>query len=204
MKKLAITLLGASLIAGLLGACTKSPQTGAATNEKYTLRAAHYFKEDHPWNQGLVYFANKVKEESKGRVQIDIFNGGVLGSEAQYMQFLKDGSLDFAVSDPSGGSNFAKELDFFALPFMFRDYAQWKNSLDGEPGQKYAKLIEDKTGIKILPPAPDFQPAQGERLESCRHRSDSHRLHGNLPGDEIGRSGWNGKRVRLGLEHEIL
>jgi tripartite ATP-independent transporter DctP family solute receptor len=150
MKKLAITLLGASLIAGLLGACTKSPQTGAATNEKYTLRAAHYFKEDHPWNQGLVYFANKVKEESKGRVQIDIFNGGVLGSEAQYMQFLKDGSLDFAVSDPSGGSNFAKELDFFALPFMFRDYAQWKNSLDGEPGQKYAKLIEDKTGIKIL------------------------------------------------------
>jgi tripartite ATP-independent transporter DctP family solute receptor len=117
---------------------------------QFTLRAAHYFKEDHPWNKGLVYFAKKVNDNSKGRIRIDIFNSGLLGSEAQTLQFVKDGSIDFVVADPSAGSPFAKELDFFALPFMFRDYAHWQKSLDGEPGKKYAKLIEDKTGIKIL------------------------------------------------------
>ena len=55
-----------------------------------TLRAAHYFKEDHPWNKGLVFFASCVEATSKGRLKIDIFNGGILGSEAQTMQFVKD------------------------------------------------------------------------------------------------------------------
>jgi tripartite ATP-independent transporter DctP family solute receptor len=83
-------------------------------------------------------------------VKIEIFNGGLLGSEAQTLQFAKDGSLDIVVSDPSAGSPFAKELDFFALPFLFRDYAHWKAALDGEPGKAYAKLIESKANLKIL------------------------------------------------------
>lgn len=124
--------------------------TTAAAAPEFTLRTAHYFKEDHPWHKGLAFFAKKVNEDSKGRIQVDIFNGGILGSEAQTMQFVKDGSLDFVVSDPSAGAPFAKELDFFALPFLFRDYAHWQKALDGEPGQRYAKLIEEKTGIKIL------------------------------------------------------
>ena len=138
----------------LTAACTTAmllaiPISASAAPE-FTLRTAHYFKEEHPWHKGLLYFAKKVNEDSKGRIQVDIFNGGILGSEAQTMQFVKDGSLDFVVSDPSAGAPFAKELDFFALPFLFRDYAHWQKSLDGEPGQRYAKLIEEKTGIKIL------------------------------------------------------
>jgi tripartite ATP-independent transporter DctP family solute receptor len=117
---------------------------------QYTFRVAHYFKEDHPWHKGLVYFARKVNEDSKGRIQIDIYNNGMLGSEAQTLQFVKDGSLDFVVSDPSAGAPFAKELDFFALPFMWRDYGHWQRALDGDPGKAYDKLIEDKTGLKII------------------------------------------------------
>ena len=120
------------------------------TRQSFNLRAAHYFKEDHPWNKGLVFFAKRVDEESKGRIKIDIFNGGILGSEAQTLQFVKDGSLDFVISDPSAGAPFAKELDFFALPFLFRDYAHWQAALDGEPGKAYAQLIESKTGLKII------------------------------------------------------
>jgi TRAP-type transport system periplasmic protein len=124
--------------------------TPRAFAQQFNLRAAHYFKEDHPWNKGLVLFAKRVDEESKGRVKIDIFNGGILGSEAQTLQFVKDGSLDLVISDPSAGAPFAKELDFFALPFLFRNYAHWQAALDGEPGKAYAKLIEDKADLKII------------------------------------------------------
>jgi TRAP-type C4-dicarboxylate transport system substrate-binding protein len=58
------------------------------TAPEFTLRTAHYFKEDHPWHKGLVFFAKKVNDDSKGRIQIDIFSGGILGSEAQMMQFV--------------------------------------------------------------------------------------------------------------------
>jgi len=129
-----------------------APQAAAQQKSapQFTLRTAHYFKEDHPWHKGLAFFAKKVSDDSNGRIQIDIFSGGILGSEAQTMQLVKDGSLDFVVSDPSAGAPFAKELDFFALPFMFRDYAHWQKALDGDPGKRYTKLIEDKTGMKII------------------------------------------------------
>ena len=107
-------------------------------------------KEDHPWHKGLVFFANKVKEDSKGQINIQIFSGGVLGSEAQYLQFIKDGSLDFAVSDPNAGASFAKEFDFFVLPFLFKDYNNWQKSVNGKPGETFAKVVEAKSGIKIL------------------------------------------------------
>src|SRR5690349_13323648 len=97
--------------------------TRAAAAEQFSFRAAHYFKEDHPWNKALVSFARRVDEDSRGQIKVDIFNGGILGSEAQMLQFVKDGSLDFVISDPSAGAPFAKELDFFALPFLFRNYA---------------------------------------------------------------------------------
>jgi tripartite ATP-independent transporter DctP family solute receptor len=135
-------------IALALGALVVACSTVAA--QDFSFRAAHYFKEDHPWNKGLEFLAKQVEADSKGRVKIEIFNGGLLGSEAQTLQFAKDGSLDIVVSDPSAGSPFAKELDFFALPFLFRDYAHWKAALDGEPGKAYAKLIETKANLKIL------------------------------------------------------
>ncbi len=144
-----LSMIAACGAAFLLGAPSEAIAQQAAAPQ-FTLRTAHYFKEDHPWHKGLAFFAKKVGEDSKGRIQIDIFSGGILGSEAQTMQLVKDGSLDFVVSDPSAGAPFAKELDFFALPFMFRDYAHWQKSLDGEPGKRYARLIEDKTGMKII------------------------------------------------------
>jgi TRAP-type transport system periplasmic protein len=142
--------LGALAIVVTALACTAAVAQAPKSGEKFTFRAAHYFKEEHPWNKGLVFFAKKVNDDSGGRITVEIFNGGILGSEAQTMQFVKDGSLDMVISDPSAGSPFAKELDFFALPFLFRDYAHWQKTMDGEPGKKYAKLIEDKTGLKIL------------------------------------------------------
>ena len=130
----------------LVAACGGSPKPANApvAVEKFSFRAAHYFKGDHPWNKGLEFFANKVKEDSKGRIEIKISNSGVLGSEADMMQNLREGTLDFAVTDPSAGSTFSKELDFFALPFMFKSYEHWQKSLDGEPGKKYAKIVEEE------------------------------------------------------------
>lgn len=139
-----------AIIALALIAASASIVSRPASAQSFTFRAAHYFKEDHPWNKALVFFAKRVDEESKGRIKIDIFNGGLLGSEAQTLQFVKDGSLDLVISDPSAGAPFAKELDFFALPFLFRNYAHWQAALDGEPGKAYAQLIEGKTGLKII------------------------------------------------------
>ncbi len=124
-----------------------SLQTFAA---EYIMRASHNFNEEHPWNKGLVQFQQLLEEKSQGKIKLQIFNNGVLGSETDTLQAAKEGALEFVVADPSSGSSFAKELDFFQLPFLFSSYEHWQNSLDGHAGSAYADLIEEKTGLKIL------------------------------------------------------
>ena len=139
------------VVAGLAAAAAGSwvaPRPARA--QEFRWRAAHYFHDDNPWNIGLLYFAKLLDERTHGRIKIEIYNNGVLGSEQQTLQFVKDGSLDLNIADPNAGVAFCKELDFFSMPFMFRDYDQWQHSLDGPPGQAFAKMIEEKTGIIIL------------------------------------------------------
>lgn len=139
---------GLAAAAATFAAGSMAPRRAAA--QEYTWRAAHYFKDDSPWNKGLLHFSKLLSDRTQGKIKIDIFNNGILGSENQTVQFVKDGSLDFTVADPNAGVSFCKELDFFSLPFMFRSYEQWQAALDGEPGKAFAKLIQDKTGIRIL------------------------------------------------------
>ena len=145
-RQLGKGIAGAAAIAVAAGSLR--PRRAAA--QEYRWRAAHYFKDDNPWNKGLLLFGKMLDERTGGKIKIDIYNNGVLGSEQQTLQFVKDGSLDFTVADPNAGVAFCKELDFFSMPFMFLSYQQWKASLDGPPGQAFSKIIQDKTGIRIL------------------------------------------------------
>ncbi len=66
-----VTACGAALLLA-------APQDATAQQKAaplFTLRTAHYFKEDHPWHKGLAFFARKVSDDSGGRIQIDIFSG---------------------------------------------------------------------------------------------------------------------------------
>lgn len=159
-NKILACILVVTLMIALLGGCAKtkvedSESNKAADNsteavEKVTLKAAHYFKGDHPWNKGLEFFAKRLKEESNGQIEVEIFNNGVLGSETDMIQNVNEGVLDFVVADPSAGSGFAKEMDFFALPFLFNNYEHWENVLDGAPGQSYTATVLEKTDLKII------------------------------------------------------
>ena len=67
--------------------------TGAMTQTRaapeFTRRTPRYFKDEHPWHKGLAYFAKRMNDDSNGRIPIDIFDGAILGSEAQTMPLVK-------------------------------------------------------------------------------------------------------------------
>jgi tripartite ATP-independent transporter DctP family solute receptor len=145
-RQIGKSVAGAAALAVVAGAMR--PRRAAA--QQYVWRAAHYFKDDNPWNKGLLLFGKLLSDRTGGKIKIDIYNNGVLGSEQQTIQFVKDGSLDFTVADPNAGVAFLKELDFFSMPFMFSSYRQWQASLDGPSGQAFTKMVQEKTGIRIL------------------------------------------------------
>src|SRR5699024_11513771 len=50
---------------------------------------------DHIWNQAAEKLAEELEERSDGRMTMELYPGGQLGSYADMIQQLESGSLDF-------------------------------------------------------------------------------------------------------------
>ncbi|MCL1999921.1 MAG: TRAP transporter substrate-binding protein [Planctomycetes bacterium] len=124
--------------------------TGYVQAGQVTLRVGNNQPESQAWNVAIGQLRTALDKHSGGRIQLINYPNATLGAEPDMLESVKEGSLDMYIGDPTVGTTFCKELELFALPFLFTDYEHWMRALDGTPGQKYAELIEDKTGTKIL------------------------------------------------------
>ncbi|MDR1533669.1 MAG: TRAP transporter substrate-binding protein [Planctomycetota bacterium] len=114
-------------------------------------RAGNIQPESSPWNQGLDRLRELVGRYTGGRIELIVYPNATFAADPNLIRHCQEGTLDMYVGDPAAGTSaLAKELELFALPFLFRDYEHWKNALDGPPGQKYSRIIEEKTGLRIV------------------------------------------------------
>lgn len=143
MKKVILLLLTLVLTFSLAG-------TSLSAAKVIELRVGNNQPDDHPWNVAIRELAALVADYSGGRLRILNYPNASLGNEPELLESVKEGTLDMTICDPTVGTTFCKELELFSLPFIFRDYEHWQKVFDGEIGQEYANLIEEKTGIKIL------------------------------------------------------
>lgn len=66
-------------------------------------------------------FAEKLNEKSDGRITIDVFEFGALGSEVDQVEQLQDGIVQFAIVSPGFTGGMVAEGQVFALQFLFPD-----------------------------------------------------------------------------------
>ena len=114
----------------------------AAAASAATYKMAENQPPDYPTTVGDKAFAKIVKEKTKGRIDIDVQPGGVLGDEKSVIEAVQMGGIPFARVNAQPLSDFYKPLQVFSLPFIFRDAKhQWK-VLDGKIGDKILKDME--------------------------------------------------------------
>ena len=108
------------------------------------LKLAHSLSVDHPVHLAMEYFADRVKQQSKGKLQIEIYSGSQLGSERQALELLQIGSLAMTKVSSAVMENFSPKLKVFGYPYLFRDkehrYTFYDSSLGEElllEGEKY-------------------------------------------------------------------
>lgn len=150
VKKYVIFMLLVAMVSGAFAGGTSESTASQETAEKIILKIGNNQPTTHPWNAGINDLIRLAAEYSGGVIEIVNYPNAMLGTEPQLLESVKQGSLDMCVLDPTVGTTFSKELELFALPFLFRDYDHWLKALDGEPGRKYSDLIENKSGLRIL------------------------------------------------------
>jgi len=137
-------------LAGALGAplAAEAQQAGVYKSE-YKLSVV--VGEDTPWGRAATRFADAVRYRTGGRIQIKNYFDGRLFADQQTTEFalLQQGVADFAIGSTINWSSQVKELNVFALPFLFPGYAAVDAVQAGEPGKRGFKLIEQKGVVPI-------------------------------------------------------
>lgn len=123
LKALAFTLAAAVSLASLAG------QAMAA-------RLGHGMPAEHPQAVALKKFAEDVAKATENRVEIQVFDSGILGGDDKMLQATQSGTLELYVGGVAPLSGRIKEVQIFDFPFMFANREEAAAVLNGPVGRK--------------------------------------------------------------------
>jgi tripartite ATP-independent transporter DctP family solute receptor len=104
-----------------------------------------------PWGEAAIKFADLLKERTQGRINVKNYFAGQLFAGKQTNEFLllNQGVADFALGSTINWSPQIKELNLFAMPFMYPSYKSLDAVETGGPGQQLWKIIEAKGVVPL-------------------------------------------------------
>jgi len=107
-----------------------------AKSEVTKIKLGHGLDPTHPVHKAMEFMAEKVKEKSNGKLQVDIYPSQQLGTERQCLELLQIGSLGMTKISASVMENFSPLYTVFNLPYVFRDEQHGFDILDSEIGKR--------------------------------------------------------------------
>jgi tripartite ATP-independent transporter DctP family solute receptor len=143
---LVIFVMSAFFIAGCGGGKKDATATAASGGNKkvITMRFGHCTATDYAIHKAAVFFAEKVKEKTNGRVEVKVFPGGQLGGEKAQLEGLMAGTHDFFLGTQAPLSNWLPQFMSLDLPYLFTSEAQADKILAGEVGKYLMDLLPTK------------------------------------------------------------
>ncbi|MDO5641931.1 MAG: TRAP transporter substrate-binding protein [Paracoccus sp. (in: a-proteobacteria)] len=119
---------------GLLAGLGLMISAGLAQAEQY--RLGLITPPSHQWSVQAQAAADAIRDATEGRVEIMLFPSGQLGSEAQMLQQLQTGALDFAWLTVGEFANRDPNYGVFLAPYLVTDIDGAKQALQGPTAQK--------------------------------------------------------------------
>jgi len=117
---------------------------GAAQAQERTLKMNLNGPETHPAAAGMKRFAETVAAKTNGRIKINLFYNGALGSDQAVVSAIKGGTVELAVMNSGILASEAKELAIFDFPFLFANEKESDAIVDGPVGKKMHALLEPR------------------------------------------------------------
>jgi TRAP-type C4-dicarboxylate transport system substrate-binding protein len=126
----------------LLGAAILS--AGAVSAQQKTLKFANQNAPGHPVIQGMERFKALVEERTQGRIRVNVFPGGQLGSDQANVSAMQAGTLEMASMNSGIFASIVPDFVVYDFPFMFADGREADAVVDGAFGRKLHAMLDDK------------------------------------------------------------
>ena len=117
---------------------------GLAPARECTIKFGLNGPEGHPAVAGMKKFAEAVAAKSGGKMKVNLFLNGTLGSDQAVVSAMKGGTIEMSVMNSGILASEAKELAIFDFPFLFANEKESDAIVDGPVGKKMHALLEAK------------------------------------------------------------
>lgn len=108
-----------------------------------TWRAWNIHSDGHPNTAAMDRFAELVEANTGGALNIEVFHGGVLGSQPDALEQVQLGAIEVGNFNLGPIGPVVKEANLVSLPFIFNDVPHMFRVLDGEAGEIMSVAMAD-------------------------------------------------------------
>lgn len=149
MKKFFALLLTLAMVLSLAacgggdGGSGDTGSAGDAGGGTVNLTVAYADPETSVFGKGVAAFAEKLEELSGGTMTCTIHPNGTLGSIPEVAAMIQQGTCDVSPIVTSSLVDFCAELGVFDLPFLFADYDEAREIINGEAGTYLANKMAE-------------------------------------------------------------
>jgi len=109
--------------------------------QERNFRVSNGVSKDHPMGNGLSRMGACTLEKSGGKLKIQPFWDGALGSDLTSTQSVRTGSLDMVITSTAPVVSIVPALGVFDLPFLFNTSAEADQVFDGKVGEWFAAKL---------------------------------------------------------------
>ena len=152
MKKYLAIILCLVLALSLFG-CGGSDNGGGGTEtseaEPVVITLGHALSDGTPASNGINAFAERVAEETEGRVSFDIYPNSQLGNETEMIEQMQLGQLDAGAIMVGTFQTIDKRFAIEDLPYAWNGIESARAAYDGAWGDYLADMIADQGMTQI-------------------------------------------------------
>jgi tripartite ATP-independent transporter DctP family solute receptor len=140
----AATLLALTACGGGGSASDEGAGGGGSEKESVTIRLGVGDPATSSVGVAAQHFADLVKEESGGRIDVQVFPDGTLfgGDQNAAVNQVQSGSIDATILSTSVYASFEPRMNAISMPYLFEDADQYVSYLEGEPGQTLLESLD--------------------------------------------------------------
>lgn len=121
-------------IAGLAATAMVPAAAFAQAGSTHRMKIAISIPESHPTTQALKAACAEIAKESGGRLTIDVYPNGQLGSDTDTVSQVRSGAIDFVCTAGTIWGSLIPVTSINTVAFAFPDYATVWKAMDGELG----------------------------------------------------------------------
>src|SRR5690625_293307 len=129
---------------------TEEATDEGSSGEEMTLKFAHEEGQGDVQDLYANKFKEVIEEKTDGRISVDVYTAGTLGTNMDVLQSLQTGAIEIAITSPGFSGDVIPESNIMSVAFLFSDNMEVNKKVLDESEALYGPLAEqyEDKGLK--------------------------------------------------------